>query len=118
MELKGRKLKEKKFYVVFQGIRTGIFSSWEKCAPYVLDCRGSLYKSFPTEEEAKKAYDMYSQSNNYEDEILSIGHGVNFAVEPSKYHINSVTEEKKKDAGLDVTCELTLLVKIELLIID
>ena len=45
-----------KFYVVWQGRETGIFTSWEVCKPQIEDYKGAQYKSFKTREEAEQAF--------------------------------------------------------------
>ncbi len=45
-----------KFYVVWNGRETGIFSDWENCKKQVQGYEGAKYKGFPSEEAAKKAY--------------------------------------------------------------
>ncbi|KAH6811847.1 hypothetical protein C2S51_025609 [Perilla frutescens var. frutescens] len=55
-----------KFYVVFEGIRTRVYSNWVDCAPRVLGVRGSLYKSFPTEDQAVEAFKKYMISKGQE----------------------------------------------------
>lgn len=45
-----------KFYVVWQGRETGIFTSWEECKPQIEDYQGAQYKSFKTREEAEQAF--------------------------------------------------------------
>ena len=45
-----------KFYVVWQGRETGIFTSWEECKPQIEDYKGAQYKSFKTLEEAEQAF--------------------------------------------------------------
>jgi len=44
-----------KFYVVWKGRKTGIFSSWEACAAQVQGFTGAQYKSFPTRLAAEQA---------------------------------------------------------------
>ncbi len=46
----------KKYYVVWKGIKTGIFDQWKECEPLIKGVEGALYKSFPTKEEAEKAF--------------------------------------------------------------
>lgn len=46
----------KKFYVVWQGRETGIFTNWATCKKQVDKFAGAKYKSFPTMEEAKAAF--------------------------------------------------------------
>lgn len=45
-----------KFYVVWQGVTPGIYSSWEECKAQVSGFEHARYKSFPTLKEAEKAY--------------------------------------------------------------
>ncbi len=47
---------EKKFYVVWKGKKPGIFSTWKDCEEQVKGVEGAVYKSFPTVEDARKAY--------------------------------------------------------------
>lgn len=54
-----------KFYVVWNGRETGIFSDWQKCKEQIEGFQGAHYKGFANLEEAKKAlsmgYQAYSQ---------------------------------------------------------
>jgi ribonuclease HI len=45
-----------KFYVVWKGRKTGIFSSWEQCAAQVQGFTGARYKSFPNRAAAEQAF--------------------------------------------------------------
>lgn len=56
--------KKKKYYTVWKGHHTGIFESWDDCKAQIKDYPGSLYKSFPTFDAAKKAY-----KGNYKDYV-------------------------------------------------
>ena len=51
----------KKYYVVWEGHQTGVFTSWAECKRAVNNFPNAKYKSFPTEEMAQKAY-----AGNYE----------------------------------------------------
>lgn len=58
-EVQGSGMMEKKktkYYVVWIGKQTGIFSSWDECKQYVLGVASAKYKSFSSIEEAKQAY--------------------------------------------------------------
>jgi ribonuclease HI len=46
----------KKFYVVWRGVKTGIFSDWPTTHALVDGFAGAKYKSFPTLSEAEAAY--------------------------------------------------------------
>jgi ribonuclease HI len=45
-----------KFYVVWQGVKPGIYSSWEECRKQVFGFENARYKSFPSMAEATKAF--------------------------------------------------------------
>jgi len=46
----------KKFYVVWKGKRPGIYESWADCKAQIDGFKGAQYKSFPSFESAKKAF--------------------------------------------------------------
>lgn len=48
---------KKNFYVVWNGIEPGVYNSWDECKTQVSGYDGAIYKSFPTLEQAKKAFD-------------------------------------------------------------
>ncbi|RXG31165.1 ribonuclease H1 domain-containing protein [Leeuwenhoekiella palythoae] len=48
--------KKEKFYVVWQGKKPGIYTSWKDCKAMIDGFAGAQYKSFPTFPEAKAAY--------------------------------------------------------------
>lgn len=45
-----------KFYVVWKGRKTGVFSSWEACAAQVQGFTGAQYKSFGSRAAAEQAF--------------------------------------------------------------
>jgi len=46
----------KKFYVVWKGLKPGVYDTWEACRMQVEGEENAKYKSFPTFDEAVKAY--------------------------------------------------------------
>lgn len=48
--------KKQKYYVVWNGKKTGVFDSWEACKEQVDGVENAQYKSFSTRKEAEKAY--------------------------------------------------------------
>lgn len=48
--------KKEKFYVVWQGHKTGIFTTWEECRAAIFNYPKAQYKSFPTFEQAETAF--------------------------------------------------------------
>ncbi|MGC8866566.1 MAG: viroplasmin family protein [Bacteroidales bacterium] len=49
-------MKKKRFYVVWKGAETGIFTSWQECFKRVKGYAGARYMAFETEEEARQAF--------------------------------------------------------------
>lgn len=47
---------KKKFYVVWQGVQPGVYSSWDECKAQVTGFEQARYKSFETKEEADAAF--------------------------------------------------------------
>jgi ribonuclease HI len=60
-------MSKKKFYVVWQGRKTGVFTSWNVCKRQIDGFESAQYKSFANLEEAeiafKKSYDDYKGKN-------------------------------------------------------
>ncbi|MGK7944173.1 MAG: viroplasmin family protein [Microcystaceae cyanobacterium] len=51
----------KKYYVVWNGRKTGIFTNWEDCKKQVDGFKGARYKSFKTRGEAEEAFGLTKQ---------------------------------------------------------
>lgn len=47
---------KKRFYVVWNGVKPGIYGSWEECEAQIKGVNQALYKSFGTIAEAERAY--------------------------------------------------------------
>jgi ribonuclease HI len=47
---------ESKYYVVWEGRKKGIFTSWPVCRQQVMGYSGARYKSFKTKDEADSAF--------------------------------------------------------------
>lgn len=45
-----------RFYVVWNGLTPGIYTSWEECKAQIAGVKQALYKAFGTREEAEQAY--------------------------------------------------------------
>jgi len=58
---------KKKYYVVWKGKKTGIFSSWSECKKQIHSYEGAQYKAFIDKKEAeiafKKSYSDYKGLN-------------------------------------------------------
>ncbi len=48
--------KKQKFYVVWKGRQTGVFTTWEACRTQVLGFENAQYQSFDTRREAEAAF--------------------------------------------------------------
>ena len=57
-------MSKKKYYVVWEGKKRGIFTSWNDCKKQIEGFTGARYKSFKTKTLAKKAF-----NGNYEEYI-------------------------------------------------
>ncbi len=59
--------KKKKYYVVWKGKKTGVFTSWAECKKQIDGFEGAQYKSFVDKKEAevalKKSYNDYKGVN-------------------------------------------------------
>ncbi len=54
-----KRQKSSKFYAVFQGRATGLFSTWADCEAQVKGYAGAKFKSFPTQAEAEAALNNF-----------------------------------------------------------
>lgn len=48
--------KNKKFYVIWKGHKTGVFTTWVLCKKYISNFTGAQYKSFFSRSDAEKAF--------------------------------------------------------------
>ena len=60
-----------KFYVVWQGRQTGIFTDWDSCRKQVEKFAGAKYKSFKTKAEAERAFKNSSSMSTGKTETSS-----------------------------------------------
>jgi ribonuclease HI len=62
-----------KYYTVWAGRRTGVFSSWKQCQHQILGFKGARFKSFQTLTEAKAALNRrYQDHRNWERSPIQI----------------------------------------------
>jgi ribonuclease HI len=47
--------KKQKYYVIWEGNKTGVFDSWAECQLYIKGYPNARYKSFPSRQDAEKA---------------------------------------------------------------
>ncbi len=48
--------KNTNFYVVWKGVKPGVYNTWGECNKQIFGFDGALYKAFPNEEQAKYAF--------------------------------------------------------------
>lgn len=48
--------KKKNYYTVWNGVNPGVYSDWKECKHQIDGYEGAIYKSFPTKEEAERAF--------------------------------------------------------------
>ena len=69
-------MKKAKYYVVWKGVKPGIYSTWDECKANVIGIEKAKYKSFDAEEAAKKAFsenpDVHIYRNNTKKEKSNI----------------------------------------------
>ena len=69
-------MSKKKYYVVWKGKKSGIYSSWNVCKRQIDGFEGAQYKSFASLEDAeiafKKKYEDYKGLNNKKPTLSSI----------------------------------------------
>lgn len=64
---------KQKYYVVWKGLKTGVFTTWDECRQQVVGSDGAMYKSFETLEEAEKAYGESPQKHIYKKSTTPVG---------------------------------------------
>ena len=60
-----------KFYVVFKGFNPGVYDSWEEVQQQTNGFPGAVYKSYPSSEEAGRAYRRMSEIQD-RNELLNL----------------------------------------------
>lgn len=60
-------MEKTKYYVVWSGLKTGVYDKWEDCKQQVYGQKGAKYKAFETEGEALDAY-----AKGYEHYLKSV----------------------------------------------
>lgn len=84
---------KKNFYVVWNGITPGVYSTWNECKAQVDGYDGAIYKSFPTREEAERAFN--------DSPWLYVGKQ---AGKKKKVSIQNIPEIIKDSLSVDAAC--------------
>ncbi len=53
---------KKNFYVVWKGLKPGVYDQWDEAKAQVKGFEGAIYKSFPNIEDAQKAFSENPQN--------------------------------------------------------
>jgi len=83
---------KKNFYVVWNGIKPGVYSTWNEAKVQVEGYDGAIYKSFPNEELAKQAFN--------DNPWLYVGK----KAEKKKVSIQNIQEIVKDSLAVDAAC--------------
>ncbi|MCU9613562.1 ribonuclease H family protein [Caldibacillus lycopersici] len=78
-----------KFYVIWKGKKTGIFTSWDECKQYVSGVPGAKYKAFSTRAEANIA--LKSGWEAYYNGTGKKSGGQRTSASPSHYNPESIS---------------------------
>lgn len=80
----------KKYYVVWKGRKTGIFSTWDECKEQIYEFEGAQYKSYKTQNEAEIAF-----QKPYKPEYIS---------QPKQSKISFGMKPIKNSIAVDAAC--------------
>ncbi|MCF8366100.1 MAG: ribonuclease H family protein [Bacteroidales bacterium] len=83
-----------KFYVVWKGIKPGIYKTWYECQQQIKNFQGAYFKAFPNETQAKVAYhgNMWDYIGKKEDK------------KPLKKTIGNAGEAIPESWSVDAAC--------------
>lgn len=102
-----------KFYVVWEGRKKGIYLTWEECKEQIQEFNDAKYKSFPTFEEAEKAFNDGYRPYIKSRKLESVNQLVGICLDNSKSPLqektpptpNSYTQPKPTQAwAVDAAC--------------
>lgn len=68
---------KKKFYVVWVGVKPGIYETWDECQKQVIGFKDAKYKSFSAKVEAEKALKETFQKNIYQNKNTGASKKIN-----------------------------------------
>ena len=68
-----RMAKQPKFYVVWKGLKTGVFDTWDQCQAQVAGYSGAKFKAFSTRAAAEEAFEQdYEQFEGQNTKTLPL----------------------------------------------
>lgn len=95
----------KKFYVVWQGRETGIFTTWDQTKKLVDKFPGARYKSFPSQAEAEAAFGKGATSSLSKKASSNPASALKKAKSPTKASISENAEKYDVEIYTDGGCE-------------
>ncbi|MBC7126096.1 ribonuclease H1 domain-containing protein [Tenuifilum osseticum] len=79
--------KKNTHYVVWEGLKPGIYGSWEECQRQIKGFPGAKYKGFPSMLAAQRAYDMgylaYNSMNPEQEALFNVNENTPKPIYPS-----------------------------------
>ena len=63
---------KQKFYVVWEGVTPGVYTSWTDCQLQIKGYEAAKYKSFDTREEAERALLISARMQRLNQEVLNL----------------------------------------------
>ena len=93
-----------KYYVVWQGRETGIFTTWPQCKAQVDKFNGARYKSFPTLAEAETAFGRKGVNSSTPSSTASksASSGAKFTKKVSKPKAAALTQQQINEMPFDI----------------
>jgi len=89
--------KKKKYYVVWEGNKKGIYTSWDACKKQIEGYTGAKYKSFKTKELAEKAFKNGDWENYIGKDI--------FETKLTKEELKKIGKPILKSIAVDGACD-------------
>lgn len=106
-----------KYYAVKKGRESGIYTTWEECKKQVDGFSGAIYKSFPTELEAKEYLEdikvrasdadcVAYVDGSYDHSILAYGSGAVLFYQNKKYTYSHMNNDERYVSMRNVAGEI------------
>ena len=88
-----------KYYVVWKGVKPGIYDNWKDCEKQIKGFKGAVYKSFETRQEAEKAF------NSDYKKFINFGRKKSSSKNSVKLNEAAIVDGPIKDAvAVDAAC--------------
>lgn len=83
-------MSEKKYYIVWSGLKPGVYETWEECKSQVVGVKGAMYRSFKgiTRTRAEEIY-----ADGCPDDYYAPNHSAKENPKPSRDELTSIREQ-------------------------